>query len=178
MTWTTVPTWTTGQVLTAAHLNLIGANLNETAPGKATTAGGLFVATGTNAIAERIPQTAFQTASETYSSTSYGNLATVGPSVTVTSGSRAMVILSGFMSNNTGGGNSFMAADVSGATTIAAQDATALRAESSAANDNYQMSYVYYEEGLTPGSNVFTVKYRVTTGTTTFDDRRITVFPF
>lgn len=89
-----------------------------------------------------------------------------------------MVILSAAMSNNTAGGNSLMAAAVSSATTIAAADAASLRAESGNANDTYQMSYVYYEEALTPGSNVFTAQYRVTTGTTTFDDRRITVFPF
>lgn len=164
---------------TAAQFNqYVRDNLNQTAPAKATTAGGLFVATGLNAIAERIPATDFQTASETTASTAYTNLATVGPSVTVTSGSRAMVIISSFMSNNTLGGNSFVAADVTGATTIAAADATALRAESGNANDNYQMTYVYYETALTPGSNVFTLRYRVTAGTATFDDRRLVVFPF
>lgn len=181
MTWTTVPTFTNGQVLTAAQMNILGANLNETAPGKATTAGGLYVGTGTNAIAERIPGTDFQTANDTTNSTSYVTTligASSGPAVTVVSGSRALVMLSSAMSNSSAGGNNLMAVAVSGASSIAANDSVALRAESGNAGDTYQMSYVYYETALTPGSNVFTASYKVTAGVGTFDDRRLVVLPF
>src|SRR5215217_3758069 len=89
MTWTAPITWTTNQVVPSATLNAqLRDNLLETAPGKATTAGAHFVATGSNAIAQRLSQTAtVSTLQDTAGSTgSYINLATTGPSVTMTTG--------------------------------------------------------------------------------------------
>lgn len=51
MAWTAPRTWTTGEVVTASHMNThVRDNLLETAPAKATTAGDLFVGTGANAL--------------------------------------------------------------------------------------------------------------------------------
>lgn len=68
------------------------------------------------------------------------------------------------------------AVDITGASAIGAQEALALIFESSAANDLYRASGAYIENGLTAGSNTFTMKYKVTAGTGTFVHRRMSVF--
>ena len=79
-------------VFTAAQFNThVRDNLNETAPAKATTAGTMFIASGANSIVERVPSTAAVTTSESTGGTGYGNLATPGPAVTVTTGTKAIV---------------------------------------------------------------------------------------
>jgi len=50
MAWSSPATYTTGQVVTAADLNLVRDNLLQTAPAKVTTAGDILVATGANAL--------------------------------------------------------------------------------------------------------------------------------
>ena len=181
MTWATPPTFTDGAVLTGAQLNVLRDDLNETAPAKATTSGGLFVATGTNQIAQRVPATNFVTTVDTTASTVYvASLvsASTGPTVSVTTGTQAMVIMTCAMFNNTINGRGLMGCNVTGATTILASDDKALQLQSSTTGAVYQASIVYYETALTAGSNTFTAVYKVTSGTGTFDDRRITVFPF
>ncbi len=181
MTWTTVPTWTTGQVLTAAHLNLIGANLNETAAGKATTAAGYFVATGLNALAQRVPDSSFVTAAADTSSTSYTSTlsgSSNGPTVSVTTGTQALVIITAAIYNSSVNGRGYAGINVTGATTILASDDKALSIQSSTSNAVYQCSEVHWETGLTAGSNTFAMVYKVTSGTGTFDDRRLTIFPY
>lgn len=163
---------------TAAQFNThVRDNLNETAPAKATTAGSLMVVTGANSIAERIPEEDFVNAAETTTSTSYTDLTSPGPSVTVTTSTNAIIMLCGRLSNNAGGSSCRMAVDISGASTVAANDNRALDYESSNADDAIQSSYAFTEIGLTPGSNVFTAKYKVNSGTGTFDNRRLTVVP-
>jgi hypothetical protein len=180
MAWTTPLTAVANAPLTAAQWNAsVRDNLNETAPAKAATAGSIFVATGLNAIAQRTPAFSFETASETTASTSYTNLATAGPSVgPLTTGTKALIIISSLLSNNTAGQNCLVGVDVSGSSAISASDAKALRYESGNAADTMQASYVYLEDTLVAGSNTFTAKYRVTGGTGTFDDRRLSVIPF
>lgn len=180
MAWVTPLTAVSNAALTAAQWNAsVRDNLAETAAAKASTAGGLFVTTSLNTIAERIPKTHFVGNNETTTSTSYTTLTTAGPSVTVTSGARALVMMSAAIFVNTAGGQGFMVSVVSGATTIAADDDKSLRIQSDIINSILQVSYVYYEEGLTPGSNVFTCQYKSGSAvTSTFDNRRLTVFPF
>ena len=60
MTWATPPTFTPGQVLIAASLNIIRDDLNESAAAKATTQGDTFYATGANALARLAKGTAGQ----------------------------------------------------------------------------------------------------------------------
>lgn len=115
---------------------------------------------------------------ESTTSTSYTDLATSGPSVTLTTGSVALVILSAQIFNNTAGKFSFMSCAVSGATTDAADDDDALFFESSAANDQMGASRARLYTGLTPGSNTFTAKYRVDAGTGSFLRRSLIVIPF
>lgn len=71
---------------------------------------------------------ALVSASESRSATSYGDLATVGPSLTTTisPSGRALVQVSCFVSIFASGGGGFMGCAVSGASTVAASDTRAL----------------------------------------------------
>ena len=102
MTWIAPMTAVAGSVFTAAQFNTFVRDLlNETAPAKATTPGSHFVATGTNQIAERIPAQASVNTSESTASTTFVNLTTPGPSVTVTTGSSALIVMSAEIHNGT-----------------------------------------------------------------------------
>lgn len=165
-----------GSSFSAASFNqMVRDNLNETAPAKATTAGRWFISTGLNSIAERAIENAGVLTSETTTSTSYVDLATPGPTVTLTTGTRAIVILTAHLSNNTANQYAAMSYAVSGASTIAASHDVSLTNEPSTGLNVLRASAVNVETGLTAGSNVFTSKYRVQAGTGTFLRRQITV---
>lgn len=169
-------------VFSAAQFNqFVRDNLNETAPAKATAAGSHFVATGVNAIVERLTQGATDLNSGTTTATSFANLdapAAIGPTVTVETGPSALVIVQSQLSNS-GAGSSRMAYEVSGATTIAAADNRGTGVFGSAGVAIIASSTALHFAGvaLTPGVNTFTAKYRVSSGTGTFTQRRIIVFP-
>lgn len=165
-----------GSVFTAAQFNtFVRDNLAETAPAKATTPGAYFAVSDTNQIAERIAGQASAIVNETTTSTSYTDLATPGPSVTLTTGPRALIFIHGSMENNTGG-SARMAWDVTGASTIAAADARGIGVLG-VATVNITTSGGHVEPNLTPGVNTFTCRYRVSAGTGTFTNRRIYVLP-
>ena len=111
--------------------------------------------------------------SQTTTSTTYTDLATAGPAVTITTGTKALVIMSGFAYSSVGGYNSFAGFAVSGATTIAATDAYALADGSTVGGAASRATRL---TTLTAGSNTFTMKYRQTiSGTATFINREIIV---
>jgi len=114
---------------------------------------------------------------ETTGSTAYTNLITVGPAVTVTTGSQAVVLLTCTTSENTAAANAWMSYAVSGATTTAPNDGLGLTAQNSTANIADARTVAILHTGLTPGSNTFTAKYRVTSGTGTFTQRKLIVLP-
>lgn len=181
MAWTAPMTAIANTIFTAAQFNQhVRDNLNETAPAKATAAGGYFVATGTNAIAQRIADGATDLNTGTTTSTTYTDLtgAAIGPSVTVETGPMAFVIVAGQISNS-GTGSARMAYDVSGATTIAGADNRGIGIAGAAGVTLTAGTEVLHFGGLslTPGSNTFTAKYRVSAGTGTFLSRRIAVLP-
>jgi hypothetical protein len=178
MTWTAPMTAVANTVFTAAQFNThIRDNLNETAPAKATAAGTLFVGAGVNSIAERVPSTNAVTTSESTGSTSYTDVTTPGPAVTVTTGTKAIVIVTSLVQNSTSGQNAYASYAVSGASAISATDDRAVLITAAATNQTLRASSAYMETGLTAGSNTFTMKYRVTGGTGSFQNRRITVIP-
>lgn len=111
------------------------------------------------------------------SSTSYVDLATVGPAVTKTIGTsgKALVIVTCFVFNGTAGALNFMGYAVSGATTLAASDDRALILHSQVVNGQGRHSAVHLQTGLTPGSNTFTAKYKVNAGTGTYSNRSLIV---
>ena len=122
--------------------------------------------------------TATVATSETTTSTSYTDLATAGPAVTVTTGTKALVTVSGIVYNTTASEFAVMAFAVSGATTVAAADLYGVTISPVAATvgDAIGASRVTLLTGLTAGSNVFTAKYkRSNAGTATFTTRSISV---
>ena len=105
--------------------------------------------------------------------TSYTALATPA-AVTVTTATKALVIVSAELSNASTGA-SFLGFAVSGATTLAASDAQAMLAQISGGNG--QGSWVGLIT-LTAGVNTFELEYRVTSSTANILNAGITVVPF
>lgn len=180
MAWSAPMTATANTAFTAAQFNTyVRDNLLETGPAKATTAGRIFVSTGANAIAERVPSSNTVSASEGTTSTGFTDLATTGPTVTVTTGTRAIWFISmkGFHSSSDSAFNASVT--ISGASSItAADDARRMTWDGLPAGNSLQMSLAYMETGLTAGSNTFTVKYKTfTAGTASFALRHLLVIP-
>lgn len=116
---------------------------------------------------------------ESTASTSYTNLTTSGPAVTVTVGASgtALVTMSALMYHSQAQDKSFMGFAVSGASTVAATDADALMLRSSDAGQSVQASYTTLVTGLTPGSTTFTAKYRGDAAAAFFKNRQVIVIP-
>lgn len=178
MAWTAPMTAVANAVFTAAQYNAhVRDNLLETAPAKATAAGNYFVATGVNAIAERVISTSRVNTSQTTASTSYTDLATAGPAVTVTTGTRAMVWTNCQLQNSVDSAGTHASVTVSGASSIGASDAAAISLDGVLAANPWRLGTCYMFDTLTAGSNTFTMKYRVSAGTGTFHRRHIIVMP-
>lgn len=162
MAWVTPRTWVVGEIGTAAKMNEISAALIDL--DRRTSPTGAVVAT-----------------SQTTTSTSYTDLATVGPAVTVTIGStgKALVTMHSAIANNTANLASCMGFAVSGATTIAASDPTCIGFTSAASAVGIRAGSTILLTGLTPGSTTFTAKYRMDPGVgpAQFVDRRLAVTP-
>lgn len=125
-----------------------------------------------------LPVAATVATSQTTASTSFTDLATVGPAVTVTTGTSAIVMLTSDISTNAINGSGGMGVAVSGASTIAAAIAQSLLIVSATSGQQIQSTAVYPITGLTAGSNTFTAKYLTGGATTsTFVDRAIVVIP-
>lgn len=176
MAWTAPRTWVTAEIVTASVMNThVRDNLLETAPGIATTAGRILVVGGANSVVERLADGANITTSETTTSTSFTDLTTTGPTVSSTTGTRAIVWLGCQISNNTAGEWGGMSFAISGATTSSAGSNTAIMFESDSANQFAHVGSSPFEVTLTSGTNTFTSKYIVSGGTGTFLRRRIFV---
>jgi hypothetical protein len=167
-----------GATFTAAAFNThVRDNLNETAPAKATAPSQLFVSTGPNAIATRVPSQAFVPTPETTASSAYTDLATPGPSVSVTTGTIAIVFFAAQVANNVSDSASWSSVRVTGASTVAASDAWSIQADGITANNSVRYGMTHVFTGLTPGVNTFAMQYRVGSNTATFRNREISVIP-
>jgi hypothetical protein len=112
---------------------------------------------------------------ETTTSTSYTDLATPGPAVTLTTGTRALVIINSTLYKQASGSNAYVGFAISGATTRVASDTTALNYVAAAYYDS-RLSVSHRATGLTAGSNTFTLKYRQNGGgTAEYRNREIIV---
>lgn len=174
MAWSSPMTAVAGATFSAAQFNqYVRDNLNMTAPAVVTAAGQIVVATAANAIAARTPGGQSVATSQTTTSTSYTDLATVGPTLTVTTGTQALVWFAALISNS-GANSSRMSCAVSSASSVAANDAwAAINVGTSA----LRFASVHLFTGLTAGSNIFTAKYDVSAGTGTFVNRELAVIP-
>jgi hypothetical protein len=117
--------------------------------------------------------------SEASGSTSYTDLATPGPSVTITVGANglALVVLYTWQSNSAGTAATFTSFAVSGANTSASADTKAQVYVSSGNNAALGASSVFLLTGLTAGSTTFKMQYRVDGSTGTWLNRRIAAIP-
>lgn len=107
--------------------------------------------------------------SQTTASLTYTDLATAGPSVTLTSaGTRALTVWR--LVQGSSSGTAVSSVTISGATTVAADDSKGL-----IVNDTNRTSMGFWLHTITPGSNTFKLQYRVTAGTGTFLDRSLFV---
>ncbi len=180
MAWTAPLTWA-AQNLTAALLNThLRDNLNETAPGIATAGGRFIVTDGANSIVERLPAQTTVNSSESTTSETYTALATAGPAVTVTTGTTALVYASAQLWNASTNGVAFMGVAVSGASTVASADTTALAIDYTTSDVVApSMTRTFLFTGLTAGSNTFTCEYRTNAaaGAANFKNRNLIVIP-
>lgn len=175
ISWSAPMTAVAGATFTAAQFNqYVRDNLNMTAPALASAASQIFVSTAANVVAARTPTAALVATSQTTTSTSFTDLTTVGPAVTVTTGTAAIVAV--YCANtNSGSTSSLMSYAVSGSSSIAAADSFSQGGAFGTAGGRTGATYIH--TGLTAGSNTFTAKYRVGSGTGTFVDRRLAVIP-
>jgi hypothetical protein len=165
-------------VLTAAQWNThVRDNLNETAPAKATMASSHFVGVGPNEIAERMCASQNIGTNETTTSVNYTDLATIGPAVTTVTGNSAIIFLKAGLENTGISASSFMGFEVTGASSLAASDTSAINIAGTAQNTRFRMGSAYMLNSLTAGTNTFTAKYKVGAGTGSFNQRQLAVFP-
>jgi len=106
----------------------------------------------------------FISTSQSTSSTSYTDLSTVGPTVTLTTGTSAIVLFGcTYADDGNLDNDGYMSVAVSGASSVSASDTWA--PVGNQALNLVQIVQGYKFTGLTAGSNTFTAKYRKSGGT-------------
>lgn len=179
MAWTAPVTAVANATLPAATWNAtVRDNLNATAVALASAASQYPVATGVNALAMRSVVGATVATSQTTTSTAYGDLTTVGPQVTSNTGTIAACLFIAEVSNTGTNSATNVSVAVSGATSIAASDAWRTVLDGVTAGNANRVAGFHLFTGLNPGSNTFTMKYKIGTGTGTFAFRELLVTPY
>lgn len=122
-------------------------------------------------------------ASESTTSTTYTDLATVGPFITLTvpASGRVLLIFGATLSAGTAGLAALVSITTAGANTIPADDTPSrlLSFNSAVANQDLRASRAVLLTGLAAGSTTFALKYRSSgAGTTTYAGRSLQVIPF
>lgn len=121
-----------------------------------------------------------QGATETTASTTPVDLTTVGPSITLNTGTQVMIAFSSqCASTTTANAVELVGCAVTGATTITAtaDGSHILKLSHATVNGIEQAGITYALGGLTAGSNTFTLKYWVNAGTGQFANRLLTIWP-
>jgi hypothetical protein len=176
MAYSTPLTAVSNATFTAAQFNAsVRDNILTIPDAKFTASGRIIVSTAAGASAERVIDSNTVATSQTTTSAAYANLTTTGPAVTVTTGARALVFGNAFMSSNSIGQKSWISCAVSGATAIAASDTFGAEFQVYGSNAEYRGGFATLFKTLTPGANTFTMQYRVSAGTTTYQDRELVV---
>lgn len=183
MVWTSPMTAVSNTALTAVQWNtFVRDNMLETAAGKATQTGSIFVGTGTNSLVERLPAGATVTTDQATSSSSFADLATVGPSVEVDTGTSAIISIQATMDqvsadSGTSGGSNTASYAVSGATTISASVEWRICRDGMSADNPIRYGITHFRDDLNPGTNTFTMKYLIGSTKGHFSYRHIVVIP-
>jgi hypothetical protein len=168
-----------GSVFTAAQFNqFVRDNLLECPASNATTPGSFFVTDGTNHVVERIPAVSRVDVQEVITATSFADAPTLGPSVTVTTGTHAYIFIAAEIGNTTASSAGCLVGTlISGATSESPTPQYALRQESAAQSEFQRATYARLHTGLTPGSNSFRLQYQTTAGSMNINYREISVLP-
>ncbi|QDN64454.1 hypothetical protein [Streptomyces sp. S1D4-14] len=168
-----------GSVFTAAQFNqTIRDNLAETAPSKATVPGSYFAVSDTNQISQRTPAASTVNVSESTLSTSFVDLTTLGPQVTVNTSTSALILVTAEISNNTASQAGRVGVNISGATTETVDGTYVLRQETNGTAEFNRCTVARLHTTLTPGTNTFRMVYCATGGTAAFNYRNLIVFPY
>lgn len=116
------------------------------------------------------------TTTSTSLTTTLGGSPGTNPSVTVDIGANglALVVIYAAIFNSAGGNSNNMAFGVSGENVIAADYHNGISSYGTLTN---RVGGTFLLTGLEPGSTTFTLYYRVSGGTGTFSDRKISVVP-
>lgn len=175
MAWTTLPTYANG-ALTAAQLNAIADNIEESAVAKATAAGQYFVATAANELAARTVVQDLVSNTDTDTQTSFDDIATLGPTVVMVCQMQALVMITALQFNSTTAAGTYMDTDVSGATTLAPNSERGIIWQGTANNGERWTAANLVT--LNAGSNTFRSKYKVDSNTGTWKYRRMQVMGF
>jgi len=169
---TNTTTYTTGDILYASASNTLAKRAIGSTSQVLTVAGGIPT-WATPASSSPASVTAYSSANQGTSSTSYTDLATAGPAVTITTGTKALVFVSARANADGATRSAFASFDISGATTLAAADKYAIGLYLSTTGYS-QAANSFLLTGLTAGSNTFTMKYKVS-AYGDFHHRHITV---
>lgn len=163
-----------GEQPSAAKWNIIGTNMagfnDGTAIGNAAISASKL-ATGAAA--------AVVATSETTTSTSYADLTTTTDTVTVTVGANGLLLVGIYATGSNSGADAqtYTSFALSSANTLAASDINAVLLRQTTATAAQAAGITKLLTGLTPGSTVVKMKYRVTGNTGTWLNRNIFAIP-
>lgn len=147
------------------------------------TAGSQYpVSTGANTVVSRTYGNAAVLTNSTTTAATYGapSVGTVGPAVTLTTGTAVKVTMNATCANSLASTFSAASYAISGATTVAASDNYRVIVEQGTINLLVASTFVHIHTGLTAGSNTFTMQYRTETATSStaaFTNRELIVEP-
>lgn len=206
MAWTAPRTWVTGETVTAALMNAhVRDNFLETSAATVTTAGDIAFADAANSMGSRVAIGADNThlisngsapvwrevtiATDALTTSNASNSTTFVPldsgwgfasevEVTLTTGTRALVLFKARLSNDTVGALTVLSFAISGASTDAAADNHAISYEASNVGDQAMFGGFDLRTGLTAGSNTFTLEGKVSSGIGTINRPEIAVMDF
>ena len=169
----------------------VGAGANNDYPGGTGAPGAVWIAAIDTSVPGSIggfsffdnapagPQTASVATSQSTSSTTYTDLTTVGPEVTVTVGSSGTVILFLYAQATFIAGTdpyAHISYEMSGANTQAASDTNSVFCGFYGTTE-FSPTGTLLLTGLSPGATTFKMQYRISTGECSFANRRISVIP-
>jgi hypothetical protein len=124
------------------------------------------------------PVGAYSNTLATSTSTSYVSTLTSDStpiSATLTTGTTALISISGLTNNTSTGVTNSLSFAVSGATTLNAADAQGSFVSEATISYSYGISRTYILSGLTAGTNTFTLYYKTSGGTASWYNRNLVV---
>ena len=180
MVWTAPMTAAASNTMTASQYNThVRDNFLELGVAKLSGVNGTMVVAGTNNITPRyVNGSEIISTDQSTTSATYTDLATVGPIVTATTGTNALVIWAASIYNSLSDVSSTCSYEISGATTRLADTSLELSRDGMSTSGRMRAGMMHFRTDLVAGSNTFKMKYKVASGTGSFQYRQIIVIPF